>query len=664
MIQGIGFPFSFRIGVLLFFGFQMIVFLVLLIKRRSTSLKPSEIGNENVLKALLYSAFLVVLSSGTYSIVSGLRTDIFLIAVPIFMTFLILGTALENLSWKTLLSLGLITISLIFLSSYSITGFHPIGTDYPRFMAWAKRIIIDGGWTPGRYAEHMYYDNLLHALPALGAMLSLISGLNVLTGIEAFITLALTLTFALTVYIAVKNFSKSRAAGIVALILAFSVPPLTMLYVHPQHVNYVFYALFVGVLSIYFKEGSRRPSLIFITIIIFICSVIFHPTIFLSVIASVLVILLYKKINRKKSVPKVYGLAVTFFVICFSYWIYLDLLCLVIRPGSGFLSTLFRLLSGKTLLTTVGSRTYFTSYTPAYLAFAWTFVPALACAVILSRVGKLIKMFKCKTKDISIHLFFSLGGMILISLIFLDVWAVHVGSSRYFYTGFPVALIGAPLALSETLKKWRDSLSVLLSIALIVGFVSFSAVNSPTHSPDVYPKIRGQVGRKPGHWAVGETIIDKFPHGYQLEDHNLMKLAGPLRYFSKVRVMEGYYRYYPGSRVGPVRGHIYLYRPKNVGRKGIWLFDMTSSGGIEKELRTGKISENVNSKFIYERFPPLINYRIEREENKIWRIVNKRSKATYFIEKKGRIYHVYKKMSSKSVIYSGYKYEAAIEAGK
>lgn len=508
--------------------------------------------NRDNLYLLLVLFFVVSLFLGLLSVFTGSRVGLFLVTTPLFGAFVVVNLARENPPFKLLVLMTLTIGSLIMLSSFSISGFHPIGADSPRFAAWADRIILDGRWVPGRYMGNQYYDALFNAVPGSWAIISLVTGIEILGGVAAPWAVFLLLTFGLGTYVLISRLFESKRGGIFGAIFVISIPPLSVLPGIPQTVGYVLYAIFGAILALNLTMGGRR-SLVPLIIIVAFTGIVFHATFFVWVFVILISVYLFRNIQDWK-MPKLRGLILLVVVLSLAYWIHLALLDVPVGVGKRVMTSFVNLLTGQEFLAP-SPHQYLQAEVPFYLSLAWSAVPALIGSLfIYELLGKL----KGWIKSFSLSFFLAVGGSLLLLFVFLGISPLPLEiPSRYLYGGFAVGIIPASVYLAR-LVKGKDKITITIT-AVFLTLVMFSGIHAPAFSSDVNPRVRKGIGRSPADWKVAETLINRFPPDYQLEPLGVPKVAGALCYYTRVLTMRDYTRYFLWRYRGNPEGHIYLF---------------------------------------------------------------------------------------------------------
>ncbi|KXA94574.1 hypothetical protein AKJ65_04025 [candidate division MSBL1 archaeon SCGC-AAA259E19] len=491
------------IRALLFFGIvQLLVFSTLLLK--SSQHKRSKDKYLNIVNFFFWLSFFLSFCFGALTLITGTRTPIFFVSFSFFVGLVIVRLRYRNPPIKLILFSLLIVGCLVTLASLSITGFHPVGSDPPRFFGFGRRIIVDGNWIPGRYYEP-FYGALFPALSGYIAMISLVTGLDLLSGVPALIVINLGVILGISAYISVSNLSGDSRAGLFGTILAFTTPVLSTLIIFTQNIGYVFYFLFMAILSIYVTRRSMRASL-FLMILVTSVGIQFHATFSLATMVPVVGLAIF---SREKNLPKLKGMALIVSVISLVYWVYLGILGGIINPAETFLESFSSILFGGAQISSPAS-SYFTSSAPSYLAYAWTFLPALSAALVFSY---LIKKKRKRNKGIEIPFYMVAGFLFFAYLISKFV----VGRlSRYLQVAWPVALIGGAIGVYKIYEKWENNKIITGLIACLVAFSIFSAVHSREYSPDVYDGSWPDIGRRPVDWDLAEYMNRTLPEDRRL----------------------------------------------------------------------------------------------------------------------------------------------------
>jgi len=480
---------SFSSAILVFFVFQVLIFLVLLLlserARIRSIFKIPPIVSAITVKVLYILLIIGVLATTFMNSRHTLLYNSLIVLTPPILVLLAASNSLSKLTLATAIMWHYMLVAPEIEGDFiSVTE----GTHMTRTM------IFYGRWLP-ELAHNPSY-NPFPTMAFIRAALSLLTGLPWYNWITSLSTLiAVLVTFDLAIYIFSSKTCSDSRVGILAVIV-FALTPYLLVTSHAYQVP----ATLLWFLSAYMfvqmlRSFQHKYSILII--LFFVSAVLTHPTAYIEMILPVsflLVRYLGSIINLKHSEGRyshvktvavafiVIGLTRFAFVVSYEHYV-----------GGMFFNTI-RDLIVKIFLgeeTEIKPTLYEYGGVPFYQAFLWSLTASLACALIIQSFLKRSMNPVLLSLFLTTSIFIGLGY--LTALIIRSTTQIHRGS----YVAFTLLVPLAALAM----KKIMDSKSkpLVIALSLIILLAACLALNDPELSPSTAKKVRGiPVGNEGG----------------------------------------------------------------------------------------------------------------------------------------------------------------------
>lgn len=357
----------------------------------------------------------------------------------------------------------------------------PLGDD-ARFIGFAKTIADNNRWVPFKYKENSYYQ-FFHLIPYVEYILATIPGFTLKNIATYYLVLKICLyfTYLTFIYLLVTKLTGSKSSSLVAMLLLSITPPLAFSQVTHQRYAIVIFLTTSFLLSQRFK--LKKLVIDYLTIVpLVLTGIVAHATYTVMIIAFLIPIIvarIYKASDLKGNIIKFLILLIS---ISLTYWIYVYVLDIIVRPSVDAISRLVDLLTGRTLLFSRARRPWYTSKESNFF-IAWALIPSIISSYLLFSIINII--FR-KRENLDIN---PMNDIVILGILGLVGTVINyllrglpTFGGRYFYWLY---LLMIPLSALVIRKTSKNLLSLFLSLA-IISSVSFYGVQDLTLSGNTY----------------------------------------------------------------------------------------------------------------------------------------------------------------------------------
>jgi len=376
---------------------------------------------------------------------------------------------------------------------------YPLGDD-ARFPGFALAINQEGRWTPYVYAENSYYQ-FFHLIPFMEYLLASITGIGLsnVAGYYLILKICMYLSYILLAYLFTKEITKSSIASLSAIMLLSITPPLAMSQV--VHQGYAI-ILFLCTSFLLLKSLNERSSINY-TIVIFpllITGVVAHATFTLMLMAFAIPLMVTSNNLASKRGLGRFLLLLT--IVSLSYWIYIYVFDILVRPTADAIDKLIDLFTGRALPFQGTNLPWYSGETQNFFV-AWALIPSIVISFILLSIPKIISTKK-KPNFNFVALLGSLG-LIGTGLNYI-LRLLPTFGGRYFYWLY---LLMLPLAVMALLKISNKNVANFILMTALVASISFYGIQDPTLSANTFGSKIGWADASS--WTEAKSLLNIIP---------------------------------------------------------------------------------------------------------------------------------------------------------
>jgi len=461
---------------------------------------------------LIVTSYVAFFSTSIYSLITAHRLFISIYIYSILVGSIVLYSLVKTLLYPSN-SLGncvlFCTLSLplmVLATSLAVNGPAPLTTD--EHTPYAFIMLNDYKWIPFKYVTENTYYQYFHVMPFIEAWFSIMTGLDIFLT-NPLLDLCLTFFTTLTIYALSKRVIEKEkdldvsVLAILSPILYLLSPPISMMPLIPQNLSVSLSLCTILLLARLLSQRNPCGIDIIPLIVLSITGLITHPIYPTLLLPSLGTLVLLGKLKKVKFPWLIYRIFKILTVITLFYWTCTVVIDQIVNIGRGVFESFITIISGEAQ---PFSRPFLYANSPPWIACSWSFLPAIASAMVLLELMNVTasrRLYISSMKLFKVALALSGLALLVIGLV------LHMASltlmHRYVY---PAYFLLIPLSLDAIKKTSNRRVMNVLLIASMIAAIAFEGIQDPAFSPDIH-RVTTVADRRS--WIVAETIIPLCP---------------------------------------------------------------------------------------------------------------------------------------------------------